>query len=164
MSIANHHGGHDSDADSATKMPRRSFLSISALCSFIGAWVLVGVGLLRFPMPALLPDAASTVKIGSPDDFFEGDTLFEENKMLIRLDEDGIAAISLVCTHLGCTVGALEGEFLCPCHGSRYDENGHVVAGPAPKGLNWLEVSKLPNGELVVDTNKIVSEDTRLPV
>jgi Rieske Fe-S protein len=42
--------------------------------------------------------------------------------------------INAVCTHLGCVVpwNAAENKFLCPCHGSQYNNQGKVVRGPAP--------------------------------
>ena len=59
-----------------------------------------------------------------------------------RHSETEIAAISLVCTHLGCTVSRIETGFLCPCHGSQYDGDGNVVGGPAPKTLPWKKLRK----------------------
>ncbi|MGH6827770.1 MAG: ubiquinol-cytochrome c reductase iron-sulfur subunit [Rhizomicrobium sp.] len=43
-----------------------------------------------------------------------------------------------VCTHLGCTPTAFEGDYggwLCHCHGSQYDTAGRVRKGPAPQNL-----------------------------
>lgn len=43
-----------------------------------------------------------------------------------------------VCTHLGCTPTAFEGNYggwLCHCHGSQYDVAGRVRRGPAPRNL-----------------------------
>ena len=41
-----------------------------------------------------------------------------------------------VCTHLGC-VPNRDGKngWLCPCHGSLYDNSGRVTRGPAPANL-----------------------------
>lgn len=45
--------------------------------------------------------------------------------------------LNAVCTHLGCVVPWNSGEnkFMCPCHGSQYDNTGKVVRGPAPLSL-----------------------------
>jgi len=42
--------------------------------------------------------------------------------------------INAVCTHLGCVVpwNGAENKFICPCHGSQYNNQGKVVRGPAP--------------------------------
>lgn len=42
--------------------------------------------------------------------------------------------INAVCTHLGCVVpfNSAENKFICPCHGSQYNDQGRVVRGPAP--------------------------------
>ena len=53
-------------------------------------------------------------------------------------DENGILhKVSAVCTHLGCIVAWNNAErtWDCPCHGSRFDYEGHVIQGPAVKDL-----------------------------
>ncbi len=51
-------------------------------------------------------------------------------------------ALSARCTHLGCFVNwdRNRNEFLCPCHGGRYDLTGAVVGGPPPRRLERLPV------------------------
>lgn len=41
-----------------------------------------------------------------------------------------------ICTHLGC-IPNRDGQkgWLCPCHGSEYDNSGRVIRGPAPRNL-----------------------------
>ena len=40
-----------------------------------------------------------------------------------------------LCTHLGCIPTRTNDGWLCPCHGSEYDNSGRVMRGPAPKNL-----------------------------
>jgi len=53
--------------------------------------------------------------------------------------------INAVCTHLGCVVpwNAVAKQFQCPCHGSRYDETGKVVRGPAPLSLSLAHAEEV---------------------
>jgi glycine/D-amino acid oxidase-like deaminating enzyme/nitrite reductase/ring-hydroxylating ferredoxin subunit len=56
-----------------------------------------------------------------------------------RDDEGRLHEHSAICTHLGCVVGWNDEEksWDCPCHGSRFHrEDGHVLNGPAIKGLD----------------------------
>ena len=51
-------------------------------------------------------------------------------------------AINAVCTHLGCVVpwNRAANKYMCPCHGSQYDETGKVIRGPAPLSLALAHV------------------------
>ncbi|MBI5150293.1 MAG: ubiquinol-cytochrome c reductase iron-sulfur subunit [Candidatus Omnitrophica bacterium] len=139
------------------KISRRDFLELSAVWACATAWVLTVIGLLKFPKPALLPDISNKFKIGKPEDFPVGSAkiLADKNTVIFR-DEEGLFALSLVCTHLGCIVSKTSEGFSCPCHGSKYDKKGNVVKGPAPRALDWFEISQLPSGKLVVDAGKRV--------
>lgn len=57
--------------------------------------------------------------------------------LVVRGNGDEFSALSLKCTHLGCTVGFDEsaGELACPCHGSRFSLDGGNLKGPAKKPL-----------------------------
>jgi glycine/D-amino acid oxidase-like deaminating enzyme/nitrite reductase/ring-hydroxylating ferredoxin subunit len=65
-----------------------------------------------------------------------------EQLAVVKDGEDVRQALSAVCTHLGCIVGwnAIDRTWDCPCHGSRFDEQGQVLSGPA---LEPLEVKSL---------------------
>jgi arsenite oxidase small subunit len=51
----------------------------------------------------------------------------------------GIVAYSTLCQHMGCGVVYQPklGEFVCPCHQSRYDpeREGSIIQGVSPRGL-----------------------------
>ncbi|XP_076947986.1 cytochrome b6-f complex iron-sulfur subunit, chloroplastic-like [Bidens hawaiensis] len=51
-------------------------------------------------------------------------------------------AINAVCTHLGCIVpwNTVENRFVCPCHGSQYNNEGTVIKGPAHLPLELANV------------------------
>ena len=58
-----------------------------------------------------------------------------------------------VCTHLGCTPTAFEGDYggwLCHCHGSQYDTAGRIRKGPAPQNLQVPPYSFLSNTRIKV--------------
>lgn len=62
-------------------------------------------------------------------------------------------AIRSVCPHLGCAVNwSLETkQFVCPCHGSQFDNQGRVKKGPAKKSLSLLTVVVKQNQVRLVD-------------
>jgi Rieske Fe-S protein len=64
---------------------------------------------------------------------------------------DSVAAVSLRCTHLGCTLHR-DGEdgLACPCHGSRFDARGRVRSGPARSDLARLPLTRGKGREDVV--------------
>ena len=56
--------------------------------------------------------------------------------LLVRTGATTFTALSAICTHQGCTVtGFSGGEFVCPCHGSRFTTTGAVAKGPASTPL-----------------------------
>lgn len=74
------------------------------------------------------------------------------NAVYVLPQGDGrFAALSPVCTHLGCTV-EIEGERLvCPCHGSTYDRGGKVLRGPAQLPLSRYPTHLSSDGLLTID-------------
>jgi Rieske Fe-S protein len=63
-------------------------------------------------------------------------------KAAVYRDSDGeLEEHSAICPHLGCVVrwNPSEKTWDCPCHGSRYHRDGHVVNGPANRGLDDVE-------------------------
>lgn len=80
-------------------------------------------------------------------------------------DSAGIYAFSASCLHQGGRVTLTQTGLGCPCHGSLYDLNGTVIAGPAPVGsvLPHFKVTESTlGGMLVIDPSQPVSASTRL--
>ena len=145
---------------------RRDFLGVAAAWSAVGAFVMAMLGSVRLLVPSVLPEPNSRVKLGKPAQFARGSsTYFQRCRLWVFRDDDGFHAVSSVCTHLGCVAERdAEGQYLCPCHGSKFDDQGNVLSGPAPKGLVWVELSISPEGQLVADTLKPVARGTKLAV
>ncbi len=143
------------------RVSRRSFLSLASLGSFFAALGTAAAGMLRLPNPTVLPGPVRRFKLGVPEQFPLGsETRFEQENVLLMRAAEGVYAVSTVCTHLGCTVSRSAEGFACPCHGSQFDADGKVTAGPAPRGLPWLEVSRAADGQLMVNADNEVPAGT----
>ncbi|MBD2439559.1 FAD-dependent oxidoreductase [Nostoc sp. FACHB-110] len=58
-------------------------------------------------------------------------------------------AVSLTCTHQGCTVQkAKDGKFHCPCHGAVFDADGKVLKGPAQRNLAKFKLVQRQDDEV----------------
>jgi Rieske Fe-S protein len=73
-------------------------------------------------------------------------------KAFISATDKGLTVFSSVCTHLGCLVNwdNNKKEFLCPCHGGKYDIYGNVTAGPPPRSLTTLPLEIIDGKVYVV--------------
>jgi Rieske Fe-S protein len=142
-------------------IPRRDFLGLAGLWATAVAMLISLVGMVRLPKPAVLPEAARRFRIGKADEYPAGTSKVvpEQNLMVLSTDE-GVAAISLVCTHLGCIVAKSDSGFSCPCHGTVFGADGKLLGGPAPRGLRWLEVGQSVDGRLVVNAGSEVESGT----
>lgn len=59
------------------------------------------------------------------------------------VDQEGFVALYGVCTHLGCLPKWVDTNhrFECPCHGSKYQLDGHWIEGPAPRSLDRFKTT-----------------------
>jgi len=75
---------------------------------------------------------------------------------LARLQDGGFIALSLRCTHLGCSISWEENKkrFICPCHSSAFDINGEVLNPPAARALSYYPVL-IENGIVKVDIGSL---------
>jgi len=80
---------------------------------------------------------------------------------LARQHDGGFIAVSLRCTHLGCSVTweADEHRFICPCHSSAFDISGEVLNPPASRALDYYPVL-IENGVVKVDIGTLKERNT----
>ncbi len=144
-----------------TEISRRSFLSLAALWSAVLPAIALLGGIFRMTKPDVHYEESIRFRIGTAENFPVGTMKkLDDKKVFIFSTDNGLHAISSICTHLGCIVNITELGFQCPCHGSRYNQNGKVIAGPAPRSLSWHEISQDIDGSLVVDASKEVPAGT----
>lgn len=153
----------NSEVRDKADVSRRDFLGMAAVGAVVMSALALFAGMFRMSKPNVRYEEATKFKIGKPENFPVGMVKKLDDKgVFIFSSDDGLHAISCVCTHLGCIVAVTETGFQCPCHGSKYDENGKVIGGPAPRNLAWLEISRGVDGSLMVDTAKAVPVGTKL--
>ncbi|MBM4195995.1 MAG: ubiquinol-cytochrome c reductase iron-sulfur subunit [Gammaproteobacteria bacterium] len=115
------------------------------------------VARLKAMPDSLFKDAASEISL---------QPAFAKNQ--VRALKDDVLVVEGVCTHLGCApterfapadpeLGAdWAGGFYCPCHGSRFDLAGRVLAGTSPAPTNL----PVPPYRFVGDNLVLIGEDT----
>lgn len=128
---------------------RRDFLKLFTNALFSLAGLLGLGGVLRFLSYKPDPGPPSEFDLGEALYFLPGSRTIRADIPAAIFNKSGVySALSLTCTHLGCTVKE-EGEgFTCPCHGSRYDPDGQVLQGPAKQPLHPLRVKKMEDETL----------------
>jgi cytochrome b6-f complex iron-sulfur subunit len=133
-------------------MSRRRALAWLTGMGLFGSGLISAVSNFVFITPRATYGQPNRFSAGKPDDYAPGTRIaIDEQRVCIVREGNKVAAISTTCTHLGCIVGLADTGFACPCHGSRFDQDGNVTGGPAPRPLPWYKVSLAPNGELEVD-------------
>lgn len=97
------------------------------------------------------------INAGMTNQFKPGDVkAIPEGKFyLVCLEDGSFLALSRTCTHLGCSVPwhNEQQKFICPCHGSTFDERGVVLTPPAIRPLDYFPV-KIENGLIRVDISQ----------
>ena len=137
---------------------RREFLAraagttgVAALLVACGDGVISGVPTTA--KPPVVPPAPVQVKIGNYPALANTGVLVKPNEAFVALKRTGpdtFDCYSLACTHEGCLLDITNGQrFDCPCHFSRFDDNGAVVNGPATRPLQKITTSYDPATDLL---------------
>lgn len=126
----------------------------------VATGVSVGPAFARFMAPNVLEEPDPRVRCGKFSKYAEmqpGEVNedYKPQGIWIIRTEGRVAALSIICTHLGCIPNWLPNDrkFKCPCHGSGYMPNGINFEGPTPRPLERFKVT-IEDGILVVDKSK----------
>jgi cytochrome b6-f complex iron-sulfur subunit len=174
---------------------RRQFLMIMGGLAAAGASLFGGIEVLKFMFPQASSNAPALFKTSFTFAQLTGgivngkpvtpvNVLSETAKRVtVVLDDAGIYAVYLVCTHLGCTPNyvtdvttgsgvspavaegrgvratdqRLPNGWACPCHGSRYFIDSTNFYGPAPRPMDWVNIQVTPDGFFAVDRAALVA-------
>ena len=121
---------------------RRDWLGLTSLWAMAAALLFGTVGMLRLPKAAVLSSPSKKFRVTLPETLAAGEAFVPPGRAVaVYRDAQGVHAISTICTHLGCVVKPGAAGFECPCHGSRFAQDGSVTKGPAPRPLPWLKVT-----------------------
>jgi nitrite reductase/ring-hydroxylating ferredoxin subunit len=136
---------------------RRSFLGLllSALAALAAG--LAGLGYLVITRRPVTPppEPGPLVSLAPPPALSRGEVYDLRPHGIsgyLARSEVGLIALSNRCTHQACAVpfNAVTGRFECLCHGARFALDGGVLAGPAPRPLEYFP-ARLEGGRLIVD-------------
>jgi len=142
------------------EMTRREFMTY-AWGGALGLLTLQGAaGLFFFMMPRFKAGEFGGVFFIGPESAMPATDAPPEANVagkfwLVNTTDEGVKAIYMVCTHLGCLYKwePANFRFECPCHGSKFTREGFYIEGPAPRSLDTFLVT-VENGEVAVDTGK----------
>ena len=133
---------------------RRDFLKLTTTALLTASGLLGLGGLFRFLDYQTEPPPKTEFDIGPASKYpLDSRTLLPGVPAVLIHNAAGFSALSLVCTHLGCTIEQNADGFACPCHGSRYNADGLVQRGPALKSLHPLRIEITKEETLILHTD-----------
>src|SRR6516162_5553799 len=138
----------------ANDVSRREFFLRLGLGSLGIAAAGTAVFAYQFLSPNVLYEPSPIINVGKPESYPPDSVTLDVNAgIYIIHSKEGFFSLSAVCTHLGClTVWKPDlGIIACPCHGSKFKQDGEKIEGPAPKPLPWKRVWLSDDGDLMVD-------------
>jgi cytochrome b6-f complex iron-sulfur subunit len=134
------------------QIDRREFVKLTvgavagcALCGCVSEQHVEGKA-----MPA---EAAAPVDAGEQTKYEKDgiyDAFVDRGFFIVRRGAE-LVAVASICTHRNCKLKTEKDQtFLCPCHGSKFDEDGRVTRGPARKDLPHFATRVDDRGHVLV--------------
>lgn len=122
---------------------RRRFLRFLGGFSIVSTISIIAAPIVGFLIPPRVQSSSGGGKVlaGSLTDIPAGTGLvvaMGSKPVIVTNTEAGVAALSAVCTHLGCIVDfdPVVRHIVCPCHDGHFNPStGAVISGPPPRPL-----------------------------
>lgn len=118
-----------------------------------------------------LPQVRGKVALGPVAGIPQGLSPYTLARVAVMRRGKTLQAISLVCTHQNCMIRPQIGvagnephSFACTCHGSKFDNQGRVLNGPAAQDLPFYRLELNHEQILVVDFSRIVPAEWQLEI
>jgi cytochrome b6-f complex iron-sulfur subunit len=135
-----------------------AFGASSAIASFLAS-----CSLPTQPQGSSLPTSSGTLNSNKVTvDISSGSPLVQNGfaivqytggSILVARTDDGVYhAMTSICPHQGCSIDQYNSgskEFVCPCHGSRFNATGGVTNGPASTALKQY-VTSVSGTQLII--------------
>lgn len=106
-------------------------------------------------------DAASVgptrVDVGTVADYSADgitDTFAKSNKLFVVRKANRLYAPSAICTHKHCGLKLRDGAIACPCHRSKFADDGTNAGGPARAPLARYAIAINADGRIIVDKSR----------
>jgi len=133
--------------DKSGLISRKIFLRLlitGTVAAFVALWsIMTGKNKMLREQPVV--SKINAAKLGT------GIFLFD--KYIVVKSAASLKVFSNKCTHAGCRINQeIDGQLVCPCHGSRYDAaTGKVLQGPAGLPLSLIPFSTdAKTGEITI--------------
>ena len=153
-----------------SELNRREFVQLSSAAAVAMAAagclcceeVALAEGPASAPSQGDLP--AKFLDVGTVDDYpkdgISDKFAAKPTRVLVVRKGDRIYASSATCTHRACGVKVKMDthQLACPCHGSKFDNNGKPVSGPAKAPLFRHAITLNEQKHLIVDKSKQFGE------
>jgi Rieske Fe-S protein len=127
---------------------RRAFLAKTVIAGAAAALTAgCGDGVFGPPLPShtagTLPSGKLTITVSQFPGLATVGTLVQVDveRAVVRTQATPpvFDALSLICTHQGCDAAVSSPTLIqCPCHGSQFGNDGHVIRGPAQLPLGHI--------------------------
>ncbi len=152
------------------KFNRREFLNFAWLVSLGFLTVSFGGLTFLFALPRFKEgEFGGVFTIGEVGDLPEVGSAplnYPKVKLWLSNTDQGLIALYKVCTHLGCLYNwnNQEFKFICPCHGSQFQNNGDYIRGPAPRSLDRFVIEiQTADGQTLIETDAESGAPVQLP-